>query len=156
MKTAVHWPLQSPCTRVTRAGGQTFMPSHSICNLKNWTLNPSPGLITGRFQCRDMGACISVWHIHFHKPLLISSSISFHTHASFLWTDKWPLIKTARCPPPVVRSSSDILGENQMDSHKFYASCWQPCILSLFTHSDVWARAHFLRGKTARLSLCKD
>lgn len=98
------------------------MPSHLICRFENWTLNPSPGLITGRFQCRDMGTRISVWHTHFHKPL---PHLIFHllSHsASFLLADKWPLINTAPCPPPVVRSSSDILGENQMDSHKFYAS----------------------------------
>ena len=36
--------------------------------------------------------------------------------ASFLRADKGPLIKTAPCPPPVVMSSGDILGENQMAS----------------------------------------
>lgn len=77
------------CRFTTHASLVLPIKSHPICCL-NWTLNPSPGLITGRFQF----CCILEILDTFISPKrLLSSAISFQAARLFLPGDNGPLIR---------------------------------------------------------------
>lgn len=93
----------------------------SNVQLENYIPNPSPGLITGCFQCSD--TFISLWHIHFSESQTPSHTLSHLLSCSPLFFEltKAPWLHHV-LSTPCSEELMQHIGENWTASHGYDAS----------------------------------